>query len=388
MAAQKAKSDIVVVGGGLSGFAAAIVAARAGYSVLHLAPPAPKDLRTSALMGPSVEILTRAGLIGKPDSIGTALENIRIIDCTERLVRAPETLFAAREAGLDAFGWNFSNTKLLEAFEKACENLDVYRRIGEPIRGFSSVGDGVAVETEGGTEISCQLLVGADGKGSVVREGAGIGVHGRALPQSALVCDVELERGLDGTSVEFHYRNGPFTLVPAGGMVANLVWIDENEKLEPLRKAKADALGALFSKQSQHLFGNIRPKSGVTIFPLSQLSADTASAGRVVLVGEAAHAFPPIGAQGLNLSLRDVAALGAALEQQDKGDGWALAVAGAYAAARKSDLSRTTNFVGALFGSLVSDMIPAQMLRAGGLWALKLVPGLRKKAFSLGMGER
>jgi 2-octaprenyl-6-methoxyphenol hydroxylase len=109
--------------------------------------------------------------------------------------------------------------------------------------------------------------------------------------------------------------------------------------------------------------------------------------GGVVLVGEAAHAVPPIGAQGLNLGLRDVADLSAALATLDRTGSWAARLSENYARRRAADLSRTGGMVDALFRSLLSDLLPAQALRAGGLWALKLLPPLRRQAFRIGMGS-
>jgi 2-octaprenyl-6-methoxyphenol hydroxylase len=125
------------------------------------------------------------------------------------------------------------------------------------------------------------------------------------------------------------------------------------------------------------------------VFPLATLAVASAGARGAVLVGEAAHAFPPIGAQGLNLGLRDVADLSAALAGADRSrPGWANALSADYARRRAADLARTGAMVDALFRSLLAGMLPAQALRAGGLWALKLVPGLRQQAFALGMGGR
>ena len=115
--------DAIVVGGGLTGAASAIALAKAGLDTLHLAPKGQLDRRTSALMMPSVDYLCSAGLIDEPEKLGHALTQIRIIDATNRLIRAPETLFEAGEAGLGAFGWNFANAKLLQRFEEVATTL-------------------------------------------------------------------------------------------------------------------------------------------------------------------------------------------------------------------------------------------------------------------------
>ncbi|WDR03369.1 FAD-binding protein [Devosia algicola] len=119
----KKNYDVAVVGGGLTGLASAIAAAKTGLETIHLSPDAPPDRRTSALMMPSVRYLMHAGLIEAPQAIGHPLTQIRIIDSTNRLLRAPETLFDAQEAGLAAFGWNFANSQLTENFKRASQSL-------------------------------------------------------------------------------------------------------------------------------------------------------------------------------------------------------------------------------------------------------------------------
>jgi 2-octaprenyl-6-methoxyphenol hydroxylase len=382
-------ADAIIVGGGLAGVAAAIAVARAGLSAIHLAPTAPPDRRTSALMMPSVGYLRSAGLIDDPTELGHALTQIRIIDATNRLIRAPETLFDAKDAGLDAFGWNFANIRLLERFHAsgaALPNLQT-RDIGAT--GLTRDRDAWRIILADGTHLRAPLVVGADGKMSLVRAAAGLGASERNFAQAALVCDLNLGRAIGGTSIEFHYAQGPFTLVPAGGDRANLVWIDDSEVLRTARSGSPDQLLSIFAEKSQRLFGSIAMASPAHVFPLSTLTVATAGADGVVLTGESAHAFPPIGAQGLNLGLRDVADLAQALTAADRSKpDWASAVSGDYAARRAADLARTGTMVDTLFRSLLADMIPAQALRAGGLWALKLAPALRKQAFALGMGHR
>lgn len=384
-----ARSEAVVVGGGLAGLAAAVAVAKSGLATTHLVPKGPPDRRTSALMLPSVEYLETAGLVPDPAAIGHPLTQIRIIDATPRLLRAPETLFDSAEAGLPAFGWNFPNVKLAEAFEAARAGLPNLTTVETTLDDFELVGDGADLKLANGETLHTALLVGADGKKSRVRESAGFRARENGHRQAALVCDLDLERPIGGASIEFHYQQGPFTLVPAGGNRANLVWIDDRDVLRSAQESGKDKLAALFREKSQHLFGRIELATPAHIFPLSTLSVDIAGAHGVVLVGEAAHAFPPIGAQGLNLGLRDVADLAAALAAADLGKpGFARPLSEDYARRRAADLLRTGTMVDTLFRSLLADFLPAQALRAGGLWALKLVPPLRKAAFDAGMGVR
>jgi len=385
---MKPDADIIVVGGGLAGLAAAAGLARLGLSIIHLAPAAPPDRRTSALMMPSVDFLRRSGLVEDPSAIGHALTAIRIIDATPRLIRAPETLFEAAEIGLPAFGWNFANAVLLDRFQAAAPAGGIDTR-NQPVTDYARQGDVGAVTLADGTVLRAPLIVGADGKKSLIRTRTGIGTREHAFAQSALVCDLELARPIGGTSIEFHYPNGPFTLVPAGANRANLVWIDEEHILRQAQAGGAETLLLALLEKSQRLFGAIQLVSPSFIFPLSTLSVATAGRDGAALVGESAHAFPPIGAQGLNLGLRDVADLVEIVAATDRSrPDWGLAASRDYAARRAGDLARTGTVVDTLFRSLLADMLPSQTLRAGGLWALKLLPALRKQAFSIGMGAR
>jgi 2-octaprenyl-6-methoxyphenol hydroxylase len=385
---MKPDADIIVVGGGLAGLAAAVSLSRAGHQTIHLAPPVPVDRRTSALMMSSVSFLRETGLIDDPAEIGHALTAIRIIDATRRLIRAPETLFDAEEAGLPAFGWNFPNARLLEQFQSAAPATGLETR-NQAVTGWRQEEGLGVVSLDDGTELRAPLVVGADGKKSLIRAAVGIAPREHQFTEAALVCDLDLARPIGGTSIEFHYPHGPFTLVPAGGSKANLVWIDEEPLLRQTQAGGPEALLAAIHQRSQRLFGTVTLASPSFVFPLSTLTVDPAGRDGVALVGEAAHAFPPIGAQGLNLGLRDVADLLAAANAVDRrAPDWGIAASADYAARRSGDLARTGSMVDMLFRSLLADMLPSQALRAGSFWALRLLPPLRRQAFAIGMGER
>jgi 2-octaprenyl-6-methoxyphenol hydroxylase len=187
-------ADAIVVGGGLAGVAAAIAVSRAGLNTIHLAPSGPPDRRTSALMMPSVDFLRSAGLIDEPAALGHALTQIRIIDATGRLIRAPETLFDAAEAGMDAFGWNFANMRLLERFHAVAATLPNLETRNVGATDLSGIGIALA----DGSRLSAPLIVGADGKKSLVRAASGIQARETAFTQAALVCDLDLGRPIGG----------------------------------------------------------------------------------------------------------------------------------------------------------------------------------------------
>lgn len=380
--------QIAIVGGGLAGFAAALACAHAGARTVLFAPPGPPDRRTSAVMMPTVDFLLAHDLVLPPDDWATPLREIRIIDATQRLVRAPETLFRAEEAGQVAFGYNFPNAQLLEGFAERAKVQQNLMIIEAAASGFERQDDGrYAIALPDGPTVKANLLVGADGRNSAVRSFAGIAAKRTPYPQSALAVDVSTSRSVGHCSTEFHYENGPFTLVP-GRERAHLVWIDLPDTLRAAAGQEGDGLGDILARRSSNLFGRVTPLNRPAVFPLEQLSADEAARDGVVLVGEAGHAFPPIGAQGLNLGLRDVAALAALLETglpESLAD--ATRLARDYAEARKEDLERTTAFVGTLFRSLVEAWLPAQVLRGTGLAALRSSASLRERAMRFGMGR-
>lgn len=389
-----AEYDIAIVGGGLTGAALAGLLKARGKSVVHFAPVMEKDFRTSALMMPTVEFLQESGLCPDPDALGYPLRQIRIIDATNRLLRGPEALFDSREAGHEQFGYNFPNADLLPRFQAFANDQP-----GEITKVEARVGlidrqdDGVFVITDAHqNEHRARLLVGADGKKSMVRQQFSFEFDEEQFAQSALVCDFEFERSIGDCSIEFHYENGPFTLVPAHKNKINLVWLDQHKVLNEALALSDEKFEKLLEDKANHLFGHAKLLTKRFVFPLSNLHMRVAGKDGVVLVGEAAHAFPPIGAQGLNLGLRDVESLIEAIDEvspqnQPLTRADADRVSALYAAKRKPDLIKTGGFVDGLFKSLLSDFLPAQLLRLSGLWALKSVSPLRKLAFKIGMGR-
>lgn len=385
-------ADVLIVGAGLVGSCLALALGNIGREVLLIAPSTPSDQRTSALMMPNTQFLAKLSLFDAPEELATPLERIRLIDATQRLIRAPETLFDCKSADLTAFSYNFSNAKLLEAMSREIDKLKNVTVVSDVATGFERRDDAWHISTRTHGQFKSKLLVGADGKKSTVRDALNISTRQHNFEQSALVCDLELERPLDRESVEFHYPNGPFTLVSAGGKKANLVWVDRHAILAEAQLEKPSALAAILAEKAHCLFGRFTMTTKTFVYPLSTLTANRFGDIGAVLVGEAAHAFPPIGAQGLNLGLRDVRTLLNACERtqgqplDDTASTWADNVTKTYAQQRSADIERTSALVDTLFRSLLSDMLPQQFLRAGGIWGLKTLPFLQRQAFTVGMG--
>jgi 2-octaprenyl-6-methoxyphenol hydroxylase len=315
------------------------------------------------------------------------LRHLRIVDATDRLLRAPEVLFHASEIGLDAFGYNIENTRLVGALREQAaraENLTLFDESAAAIR---HDGDRVIVDLANGGSVSAALLVGADGRNSMSRKATGISVSERLYPQAALTLNLRHSRSHGEASTEFHTRNGPMTLVPLPGQRASLVLVTTPDEAEWLSKLDDAALGHELTQRTHWLLGTITPDGRRGVRPLGMMRAGRLTRKRVALVGEAGHVLPPIGAQGLNLGIRDavaIAAVASAALRQGRDPG-ADEVLAAYEKDRRGDVHSRAFAVDALNRSLLSDLLPAQAARSAGLWLLSCFGPLRREVMRQGM---
>jgi 2-octaprenyl-6-methoxyphenol hydroxylase len=379
---------VAVLGGGPSGLIAAILLARQGVETVLIAPEAPADARTTALMQGSLGILAEAGVWPGLKEVAAPLRHLRMVDATRRLVRAPEVIFHAGELELDAFGWNIPNAALVAALRAKAESLPHLTMIGARASAVTPVEDRVTVDLADGSSVDARLLIAADGRHSLARTAAGIGSRTWSYDQVALALNLAHERPHDDTSTEFHTASGPFTLVPLPGRRSSLVAVLRPADAERLKGLDDGALGAELTLRSQHLLGRLTPGGPRGSFPLGGSVVRRFAGARVALIGEAAHVLPPIGAQGLNLGLRDAARIAryagaAALAGADPGGA---SVATSYDRARKADVWPRTLAVDALNRSLLAGFLPADLARSLGLGLLAHAPVLRRFAMRAGIG--
>ncbi len=383
---MKIETDIIVAGTGPAGLTAALALAQAGFSVALAGPPvASGDRRTTALMKPSLDFLDRLGLLEAIRPQAAPLRAMRITDATSRLLRSPTVTFRAAEIGEEMFGMNIPNAHLNAVLEKAVKDNAAIRPLGGLVRRWTPAEDAIEAELENGDVVVAKLAAAADGRRSQARQAAGISVKSWQAGQSALVLNFSHTRPHDDISTEFHTEDGPFTQVPLPGMRSSLVWVTRRRHADELAAVSDEALSVLIEARMQSMLGRVAVEPGRQVFPLASALPARFADRRIALVGEAAHVFPPIGAQGLNLGIRDAEDL-ARVAAKHAADPGAQAALSAYDRARRPDILARASAVDMLNRSLLSDMLPAQAARAAGLSLLRTAPPLR--AFFMREGLR
>ncbi|MCK5931739.1 MAG: UbiH/UbiF family hydroxylase [Fulvimarina manganoxydans] len=378
------RREIAVVGGGLAGTATAIALARAGFDTILLAPPAPTDFRSTALIGASMDFLDRIDLAGPIKAKGESLAVMRLVDDTGRLFRAPTIEFRASEIDRPAFGTNILNADLAALIDEAVDQTDRLERRAVAASGVEADRDGAVVTLADGGKIAVSLVVAADGRRSVMREAAGIKTRDWRYPQTALVFNIGHDVPHDQISTEFHTKTGPFTQVPLPGRRSAIVWVEKPDLAELYVDVKTEKLERIVEEKMHSILGRVTIESEIQAFPLSGASVDRLTGERLALVGEAAHVFPPIGAQGLNLGLRDCQALVDCLLESRDDPGRASTLL-SFEAKRRADVASRTVGVDLLNRSLLADMLPVQFARSLGLSAMAAIPPLRRFAMREGV---
>ncbi len=385
---QKGHLDALVVGGGPIGLAATLALHDAGLRVACVAgnQSPPDDGRSAAILEPSWNFLNRLGAGTALEMAGTPLLGIRIIDATDSLFKARPLTFRASEIDQPRFGINVPTNRIVAALAECLEGKAV-PVMAVNVQSVDLSGAVPQVTLASGETLTAAILVAADGAKSAARTAAGIGTRSWAYDQVALTFRVSHSRDHEEISTEFHTREGPFTLVPNGGLTSNVVWMVKPEHGRQLMAMDDEAFAMAAEKASHSILGRLRLSGKRGLYPMRGLLAERAARGRVALVGEAAHVFPPIGAQGLNLGIRDVKVLAECLAPASP----RLNVESvepalrAYAGKRQFDLASRTAAVDLLNRSLLSGILPTDLARGIGMSVLAQVGPLRRMMMRTGL---
>jgi 2-octaprenyl-6-methoxyphenol hydroxylase len=393
--------DIVVSGGGIAGLAAAAAFGADGRSVLCLDPTPPvtdreaegADLRTTAFLQPAQAFLDEIGLWDCLANHAMPLQVMRIADAGGELPEIRVTkAFNASDISDLPFGWNLPNWLLRREFLTHLGNLDTvtFRSGVSTTRLFTREAE-ARVSLSDGSKERCKLVIAADGRNSHMRQAAGIDVKTTRFGQKALAFAVTHPIPHGNVSTEIHRTGGPFTFVPLpdldGRPSSAIVWMEEGPKAESLMALDVDAFEDAMTARSCSMFGPLKLVSRRSIWPIISQEAKRMSGERIALVAEAAHVVPPIGAQGLNMSLTDIRVLRDLA--RDAGDDLGnRAMLDSYHQKRINNIRLRVAGITALNRTSMLSAQPLRDMRAKGLDALYTLQPVRKTIMQLGLGAR
>jgi len=388
--AIEASYDVLIAGGGLVGASLAMALRGSGLRVAVVEPVPPKadqqpsfDDRHTALAPTSRRFFQNLGLW---DAIEPGVAPIRRIHVSDR-GHGGFTRLSAEEEGLPALGHVAPNrvlgAALRPAMEAAATVLCPARIIdSQPLYDGAESGEArltgrrVRVAFEDGERLlTTRLLVVADGMRSATRDALGVETDDRDYGQSAIIANLRTERPHAGVAFERFTPDGPLALLPAPDDAVSLVWTLPHDEAREVAGEWSD--GAFLARLQQAFgwrLGRLEAVGQRHVYPLIAVTAERFATERAVILGNAAHALHPVAGQGLNLALRDVAALAEALGA-DPGEPSRLE---AYARSRRSDYRRTFTFTDGLVRLFSNEFLPLVAARNIGLTALDLFPPARR----------
>ena len=309
MSGDAANFDVIIVGGGLAGLPLALALAQGGFqvAVIDVLDPAEDvdpdfDGRVSSIADASLRMLNGLGVAQHLEGQLQPINDIVVSDGRPGETAAPLFLhFDHTEIGDAPLGVMVENRHLRVALRKTLAAAD-----GVTLMAPDRI---VSVALGSGDVLESALLVGADGRASEIRQQADIQTVGWSYGQSGIVTTVEHALPHDGVAQEYFLPSGPFAVLPMVGNRSSLVWTEETELADALLGLDDDGFAAECAKRFGPYLGEMKPVGPRWSYPLSLQLARDYVCPRIALVGDAAHGIHPLAGQGLNLGLRDVAAL-------------------------------------------------------------------------------
>lgn len=394
-------TDILISGGGVAGLTAAAAFGTAGFRVICVDPTPPvtrmedegADLRTTAFLQPSLPVLQAAGLWDRLASHAAPLQIMRIIDAggehaDPRIVKD----FDAADISDQPFGWNLPNWLLRrEMVARLADLPNVSFRPGLATTALLTRESEALATLSDGTRIAARLVIAADGRTSATRDSLGIPVKTTRYGQKALAFAVTHPIPHRNISTEIHRSGGPFTLVPLpdrdGMPCSAIVWMETGPNAERLAALPIPEFEAAMSTRSCHILGPLTLVSRRTLWPIISQIAARMSGERTALMAEAAHVLPPIGAQGLNMSLADLRCL-LDLANENRADPGTAKMLDTYHRQRHWDIQARVTGIDALNRASMMGAQGLRDLRATALNALYSVTPVRKTLMRAGLGLR
>ena len=390
-------TDILISGGGIAGLTAAAAFGTAGFRVLCVDPAPPvtdaasqgADRRSTAFLQPAIAVLQAAGLWQRLAPHAAALQIMRIIDAggaaeEPRLIKD----FDAADISDQPFGQNLPNWLLRREMVARLSDLpNVTFRPGTATTGLVTRTTEARVTLSDGDRVTARLVIAADGRASPMRDAAGIAVRTFRYGQKALTFAVTHPVPHHNISTEIHRSGGPFTLVPLpdrNGLPASaVVWMERGPAALRLAALDSAAFDAAVTARSCRVLGPLTVTTRPQVWPIIAQLAARMSGERLALMAEAAHVVPPIGAQGLNMALADLACL---LDLAQTAELGSPAMLEAYHRRRHNEVAARVRGVDAMNRAAMLGAPPLRDLRAAALYALHAIGPLRKSLMKAGLG--
>ena len=393
--------DIFISGAGPAGLIASISFASLGYSVLCVDPRTPithadyegADLRTTAFLQPAKDFMDLLGLWEKLKSYAVPMEIMRIIDSAgENWPPKEKTIkdFLSSDISNLPFGWNIPNWLLRRALiEKASKYNNLELEFGSTTSSLIRRDDAAFIFLDNGTQIKAKLVIGADGRNSLIREKSQIKISRTEFSQKALTFIVTHEKPHRNASIEIHRSGGPFTFVPLedfeGKACSSVVWMESNKNIDQLLALNPEEFEKQVNNRSCSHLGKLKVISHITAWPIISQIALQLTAKRTALIAEAAHVLPPIGAQGLNMSLTDIKSLYDLLKDTSRLNNIDEILV-KYDRSRRLDIKTRVLGINALNEVSKSSLPIAQKTRSLGINFLHSSPQIRQSLMKLGLG--
>ncbi len=386
------ETDVLIIGGGLVGgpLACALAAAGVSVSVVDAEDPetavAPEfDGRASAVALAPQRVLAAIGLWPEIAPYAAAIEQIRVSD-------GPSPLFLHydhRTLGDEPFGWIVENRAIRRAIMHRMAELPLLKLFA-PARlvDLQREADRVVAQLADGTRLSAALAVAADGRASPTRVAAGIGISRWDYGQTAIVCTVAHSRPHHGVAQERFLPSGPFAILPLPGNRSSVVWSEKSHLVPAIMAQDDEAFRRELETRFGDFLGGIALEGPRFAYPLSIQFADAYTAHRLALVGDAAHGMHPVAGQGMNMGLRDVAALAEVLVEAkrlgiDPGNATVL---NRYTRWRRFDNMLMLGITDGLVRLFSNDFGPLRLARDLGMAAIDRVAPLKRFFMRHAMG--
>ena len=363
--------------------------------VIDSSPPvdllaAEYDGRASAIAWGSAQVFKGIGLWPYLEAEAGPILDIRVADGT--VEGGPSLMFLHydhHDVGDEPFGYMIENRATRRGLFEQAKALPALALLSPAkVASLDRTAGAVQAELEDGTLIRARLAVGAEGRQSPTRESAGIGVSNTPYGQTAIVCTVAHECEHNGVAVEYFLPSGPFAMLPMTGRRMNIVWTERSELAPGFMALEDGAFLAELRRRFGGWLGDIELTGPRFAYPLSLQHASRYTDRRLALIGDAAHGIHPIAGQGLNLGLRDVAALAEAIMDARR---LGLDIGGAdvlarYERWRRFDTVLLAGVTDALNRLFSNDIAPVRLARDLGLAAVDRLPPLKKFLMRHAMG--